>query len=624
MSYLALHQSLNAEYYCSFNNTLTPEILNGTQTIVNTVPRTYLNTAPAGLGTTHSVNLHGYSTTQPQTIQITGLPEHGDELGLGTDYRSRDFGGPFRSVGWTLSAWFKIDRTTEISSLGAKLFYETYGTTGSSGDYNLQIFSGDYNDYFSTSENKVALSGVPSVTNAQNASVQVSLTSADKLSPNLWHHIAAVVSWNKTGNVSGFADGYFEQAIYIDGTLQGHSIGSLTDNGFSQYNMIGSNASKPLTVLQAFYATSTTQKANAAHMAVFKKPLTQNEIRQLAWYGKSVSDYTSTITAKNPVYFSTLENPTKEVEPFKYGTKSSWSVLSDDFAAATVNTPGKFGKCWKMGYNASSTDGGQFKILTDPTTLTDLSSLLVSNEYTIEFWAKAPYGLLPVSPKHQISWNNTTTGALLDNGMFRAVWASNGSIQMTLSRKSSATAWSTSTPNVSSISSYQASDTTNFKGVQHTIGNRAFRMFDGEWHHYALRVTKSKGGLNGTLLRHVASVFVDGRLTASDIANSFGYITGTNTSQIGVGQVILNNNVNFGESTNRDIEIDNFAIYDSAISNQSIMDNYINGMNYLNEYGVVKYYDGTWKTSSAAKVWNGTAWINWNKQYYNGSAWVVV
>lgn len=619
MSYLALHQSLNAEYYCSFNNTLTPEILNGTQNIVNTVPRTYLATAPAGLGTTHSVNLHGYSTTTPQNIQITGLPTNGSENGDGTDYRSRDFGGPFRSVGWTLSGWFKIDRTNEISSLGAKLFGESYGT---SGDYNFQIFGADYNNQFTTSENKINLSGVPSVSNAQNLSGQVSITAADKLTPNMWHHVAAVVSWNKTGNTAGFADGYFEQAVYIDGTLQGHTIGSLTDNGFGYNNMIGSNATKPLRVLEGFYATST-QKANAAHMAVFKKPLTQNEIRQLAWYGKSVSDYNSTIIAKNPVYFSTLENATKADEPFKYGSKSSWSVLSDDFAAATVNTTGKFGKCWTMGYNASSTDGGQFKILTDPTTLSELSSLLVSNEYTIEFWAKAPYAALPISPKNQIVWNNQT-GAVLDNGMFRANWASNGSMQMSLARKQSATAWATSTPNSASVSAYQASDTANFKGVQHTIGNRTYRQFDGQWHHYALRVTKTQGGLNGATLRHIATLFVDGRMTALDVPNSSGYITGTNTSQVGVGQVILNNNVNFGAGSNPNIDIDNFAIYDSALSNQSIIDNYINGMNYVSEFGVVKYYDGTWKTASAAKTWNGTAWVDWSKKYYDGSAWVTI
>ena len=620
MSYLALHQSLNAEYYCSFNNTLTPEILNGTQTIVNTEPRTYLATAPAGLGTTHSMNLHGYLSTSPQNIRITGLPDHGPENGTGTDYRSRNFGGPFPSVGWTLSGWIKIDRTTQTDVLGAKLFYELAGTAT---DYNLQIYGGNYDNQITTLETKVNLSGVPSVSNASNLSTQVSVTSADKLTPNIWHHVAAVVSWNKTGSSSGFADGFFEQAIYIDGTLQGHSIGSLNDNGFGYNNMIGSNPAKPLQVLNGFYATATTQTANACHMAVFKKPLTQNEIRQLAWYGKSVGDYNSTIIAKNPIYFTTLENATKAEEPVTYGTKSYWNVLSDDFAAATVNTTGKFGKCWTMGYNSSSTDGGQFKALTDPTTLSELTTLLVSNEYTIEFWAKAPYGALPISPKQQITWNMGTLGQL-DNGFYRANWASNGSMQMSLSRKSSATAWATSTTNSNNYSAYQATDTLNFKNVQHTLGNRAYRQFDGQWHHYAFRVTKTKGGLNGPTLRHVATMFVDGRLTTFDLPNGFGYITGTNTSQIGVGSIILNNNANFGSGSNPNIDIDNFAIYDTALSNQSIIDNYINGMNYVNEYGVVKYYDGSWKTASAAKTWNGTAWVDWTKKYYDGSNWVVL
>lgn len=39
----------------------------------------------------------------------------------------------------------------------------------------------------------------------------------------------------------------------------------------------------------------------------------------------------------------------------------------------------------------------------------------------------------------------------------------------------------------------------------------------------------------------------------------------------------------------------------------------------------VKYFDGTtWQTSSAQKVWNGTAWVDWNAKRYDGSAWVTV
>lgn len=39
----------------------------------------------------------------------------------------------------------------------------------------------------------------------------------------------------------------------------------------------------------------------------------------------------------------------------------------------------------------------------------------------------------------------------------------------------------------------------------------------------------------------------------------------------------------------------------------------------------VKYFDGTtWQTSSAQKVWNGTAWIDWNAKRFDGSGWVNV
>ena len=39
----------------------------------------------------------------------------------------------------------------------------------------------------------------------------------------------------------------------------------------------------------------------------------------------------------------------------------------------------------------------------------------------------------------------------------------------------------------------------------------------------------------------------------------------------------------------------------------------------------VKYYDGSsWQTSSAQKVWNGTAWIDWNAKKYDGTSWVTI
>ena len=39
----------------------------------------------------------------------------------------------------------------------------------------------------------------------------------------------------------------------------------------------------------------------------------------------------------------------------------------------------------------------------------------------------------------------------------------------------------------------------------------------------------------------------------------------------------------------------------------------------------VKYYDGSsWQTSSAQKVWNGTAWVDWNAKRFDGTSWVTI
>jgi hypothetical protein len=39
----------------------------------------------------------------------------------------------------------------------------------------------------------------------------------------------------------------------------------------------------------------------------------------------------------------------------------------------------------------------------------------------------------------------------------------------------------------------------------------------------------------------------------------------------------------------------------------------------------VKYFDGNnWQTSSAQKVWNGTAWIDWTAKKYDGTQWITI
>jgi len=70
--------------------------------------------------------------------------------------------------------------------------------------------------------------------------------------------------------------------------------------------------------------------------------------------------------------------------------------------------------------------------------------------------------------------------------------------------------------------------------------------------------------------------------------------------------------------------IGEFYMYNKALTAQEISDNYnATKDRYLSR--TVKYYDGSnWQNSTGQKVWNGSAWIDWDSKYWDGSSWVTV
>jgi hypothetical protein len=74
--------------------------------------------------------------------------------------------------------------------------------------------------------------------------------------------------------------------------------------------------------------------------------------------------------------------------------------------------------------------------------------------------------------------------------------------------------------------------------------------------------------------------------------------------------------------------IGDFLMYDVALTPQEIYDNW-QATAYPKYYGPagtqVKYYDGTtWQTSSAQKVWNGSAWVDWDAYRWDGTSWIAI
>jgi hypothetical protein len=132
-------------------------------------------------------------------------------------------------------------------------------------------------------------------------------------------------------------------------------------------------------------------------------------------------------------------------------------------------------------------------------------------------------------------------------------------------------------------------------------GTPGTNVIDGNWHYLAVR-----------RYGNTFDMYVDGVLEATGqnpvVSNTYsinhGNGSGYNQSAyvLRIGHLHWGNTANFTASAPMEIWL-------AGTTNAR----------------TVKYFDGTtWQTSSAQKVWNGTAWVDWNAKRFDGSAWVNV
>ena len=125
---------------------------------------------------------------------------------------------------------------------------------------------------------------------------------------------------------------------------------------------------------------------------------------------------------------------------------------------------------------------------------------------------------------------------------------------------------------------------------------------DGNWHYLAVR-----------RYGNTFDMYVDGVLeatgTSSVTSTTYTYAFGNGSGYNQSAYVMRMGHLHFGTTAN--------------FPATAPMDIWLAGNNPPSK--VVKYFDGTnWQTSSAQKVWNGTAWIDWTAKKYDGSQWITI
>jgi hypothetical protein len=150
-------------------------------------------------------------------------------------------------------------------------------------------------------------------------------------------------------------------------------------------------------------------------------------------------------------------------------------------------------------------------------------------------------------------------------------------------------------------------------------GKTRLRFDDGQWHHCVITFTKK----TASTAANRQEVYIDGSLINARNYSTIDWTTFP-TLQIPYSPfTFFQASALTADGLTRGI--DSFIMYDRALPGAEVRDHYYAWLNQpdIGPTNYLRYWDGdSWETPSAQRVWNGTAWIDWDASYWNGTAWI--
>jgi hypothetical protein len=537
----------------------------------------FVNDAPTATGNTHSLKWNNY-ITDAGYYKFSNLPAATNAI--------------------TITGWVKFVTDPNIT------FGTSLGGTWNIFSMEQQFSSTSYFRVHTSAQPYSATMSGTSATDRRLASIWQyggtnqttgTIYSNSKIPLNQWVHIALVQK--NPGQISGVD--YNETALYINGACVNYQ--------FSTSQLERLHLQWMSFPVLAFGAETTLTKLGS-NFAFWHRALTIDEIRAQAWYNHNNEDYNTVVLADNPTYYAVLDNANKTTNHTVYGA-TDWGSLNDDVNGIYVNELGpNNSKAWRL--STTSTQAQNRTVNTDPEMLQGISNLYKSGEFSVEFWVKQ---VSRPSATRALLGIDANTGINNSVGAFLFEMDNSGRVQYRGSYKSGTTTYLSGSILGSSI------DTPSGTGqeilTQHP-GQNVNSFADNKWHHVIYTQSNTDNGAGtGT---YYGSLYVDGcKVGERTWTNTYGWVDGTGVSTgfyVGTTSTVL---------TLGDGYLSNLAFYPYRLSETKVWNHYKVGLDYVSEQGAVKYYDGsTWQLATAAKTWNGTAWVNWVKKYWNGSSWV--
>lgn len=594
---------LNGNATPILNNALAPNLAVTGGTTGNA--RAYENDVPPGCTYTQSYRVNGY-TTAPQEFSIAyaaGMP-----LLQNSPTYNKEW------LGQTVSFWIKIDSSANPLNLGSLIRIFEHDVPGATPNETMSLFNGgaNFNDP-SGNVGKLRWVNMHYVSSASNLIIHPDGEPNMRMQPNRWYHIVCVWAEYRNNNTTIGANNFYdgERAIFVNGEV--------VHNRYISNVATFVQRTGPLLALYSNTGSLSQSVQKMSSYAFWNRPLSYAEIKNLYFANMpSTSDYSQVVMSDNPSYYVKFNNANKATPVDIDGSEAAtWGPIEDEGSNIDVNQESKFGKSWLIKHSGTTAAENVYNVADGKTAMAaGIGPILRNLEYSYEYWFRS--STLPSGTRN--TWGITSNSTYIANANYHIVNLSfnSGTIGAQYVRRTGTSAFSgqTITPLINTSTLHGTATST----IQYNVSNSPSRWHDGNWHHVVLTASKTESSTSapGTILRY--RLYIDGIHY-----NTVTQLTDIAFTENGVPLPLwLFGSNNASSTVNRDFFIDKLAIYPRKLEQHKVMDHYLAGATFLqSQAGGVKYWDGdSWNDSSAQKVWNGTAWIDWDHRYWNGTQWI--
>lgn len=455
-------------------------------------------------------------------------------------------------------------------------------TYGDSSAYTIRINPGTYTGTGTAGTLQVMLRDAGGVT---------TINSTDFLIPNQWNLIHIDRHVDKRCDI--FINGKYSNST--GGTLRGGN------------NIIGFQIGD----CWAIQGSAGDSTMKIAEFVSYNRKLTHDEKYLRYRYGQTIGGFVNTQLTDGALVQMRFDNPNKSTPMTLYGSASStWGSTFPDVGSTktgiTAYQPGAKDYQWNILQGAAST---QQIFNGNAAFAAALQQVMQSgNSYSFEFVLKIPSTFTQTHRIFEFGSNSTTgTPSPISGGYVLAniSTSANGKGQPSVShsyQSISTGAWQSGSlsgiPNPSS----------------NTSSRNYYRLDEGNWYHFVVNVDRSTTNLSVVL--YANAVGMKNRSYGTGTYNS----NGTNSAY-----TYTTNDVAWGPNTvtaDATWGYDNFAIYNRLLTATEIENHY---WALVKAEKSIKYWNGNaWTLPTGTKVWDGTAWIDWNTKYYDGTQWITV